>query len=89
MKPDSKINYAFILTFLVGFMIGLLLFSLFSCEANKRHNFDCGVYYVTIYTPCPVVVILPRTLDNATYDQMHDYEQAYDCHCLPAVCPEY
>lgn len=86
METNTKINYAFILTFVAGLLVRLLLFS---CESNRKQNFDCGVYYVTVYTPCPVVVIMPRTLDNATYDQMHDFEQAYDCHCLPAYCPEY
>ena len=84
MKTNFKINYFFILTFIAGLIIA---FS--SCERNKTYNFDCGYYYETVYVPCPVVVLIPRVLNNATYSQMHDFEQANDCHCLPTYCPEY
>jgi hypothetical protein len=75
-----------------GGCLASIVFTLFllltSCGIlwSVKYDFICTTY-ITLYTPCPVVISIPTILDNATYDRMRDFEQANQCCCKPYVCP--
>jgi hypothetical protein len=71
---------------IIAILLSIVLFPACGTLWSVKYDFVC-TQYITIYTPCPVVLGIQIVLDNATYERMREFESSNDCQCKPYVCP--